>query len=87
MTAAVKLAQRILDERGYIVVAHYPGPKPPPEVGDVLQGPIDGVPGPFAVIAETDEADAIVQRDRYAGEEKRGLSYGYVLKFVRVVAE
>ena len=60
------LAQLCLDQCGYIVLSWSDGPKPPPRIGEVLQGPISGVVGPFVVIGEATEADAVKQARRYS---------------------
>lgn len=77
-------AQAVLEQQGYIVMAFLPGPKPPPAVGNVLPGPIDGVPGPFYVMATATEADYRAQR---FGRKHRASIASQAIAFFKLVAE
>lgn len=41
MNKATEIAQRILEDRGYLVTAFFPGTRPVPKIGDVSIGPLD----------------------------------------------
>jgi hypothetical protein len=94
---ATALAQRILDEQGYVVVAFAAGRgknrRNPPKVGDVWHesacgGVMGEVPGPFKVVAVATGQEYIAQTKKYLGNAGRAVWFANrKVAFLRVVAE
>lgn len=92
MNAATELAQKILDEQGYIVIAWLPGPAPPPKIGDVLSDSVTGgilglVPGPFVVIAKAGSGELIAQGEKWLPDRGVDRLIGRAIGFFRLTAE
>ena len=95
MNKATEIAQRILDEQGYLVMGFAPGPQLLPKVGDVLtrelntKGGYGQVPGPFMVIGHATIEEYVSQSNKYVGigiEFARNSAKDY-LGFFKLVAE
>jgi hypothetical protein len=90
MNRSTQLAQRLLEEWGYLVMEWH-GPKPLPSVGEVLQGAIRGLPGeyvegPFLVAGHT-TVDELRQQVESLGYEFDRRGPEDALGFLRLAAE
>lgn len=63
---SIASANRILEREGFLVCAFLPGPLPLPKPGDTVPGPIQGIPGPFAVVGTATREDFVGQSRRYS---------------------
>ncbi len=74
MNQSTRMANVILQERGYVIMSFQPGPKEPPKVGSVISGPVSGgiqgemVQGPFRVIG-TATAEEMDSANAFSGSQ------------------
>lgn len=70
MTTATQLAQRILDEQGYVIGAWHVGANPLPQPGHVIdipmRTPAGSVPGPFSCLGHATEQEYLRQMERFS---------------------
>ena len=90
MNRSTQLAQRLLEEWGYLVM-EWRGPKPLPSVGEALQGAIRGLPGecvegPFVIAGHT-TVDELRQQVKSLGYEFDRRGPEDTLGFLRLAAE
>jgi len=80
-----QLAQRILEEQGYLIICQKAENPPPPSVIDSIRGDWRGerVPGPMLVLGEATRQEWEAQELRYGGPWARHLD----LRFYKVIAE
>lgn len=96
MNEATRLAQRILEEQGYIVMA-FRGRRAP-YIGEVWSDPAvahggigdnaaGSVSGPFFILANATQQEFIMQAERYAPDSGEGARRHEAIAFFRVTAE
>ncbi len=92
MNEATRIAQRILDEQGYLVVAYEDNLCHAPEIGRVWRDFIyfihEGVAGPFFVTSQATPQEYILQSERYAlNQSVTARIAAEAIAFFRVTAE
>lgn len=93
MNRSTQTANKILQERGYVIMAFSPGPMDLPKKGQKINAPVRGygdemVPGPFFVLDTATADEYIDQGKRYSTDIRAVLHHAdQAIGFFKLVAE